>query len=152
MSTCCCNNSIVHCSLWYNVSVKKLIQKIWKWGKRIARMTSFGCHIAFMFPWMRKIIVECFFFTLCQVGSLYSLSSGFFIFFVKWVVYILCQVGCKYTLSSGFFIYFVKWVENIPCQVGSLYTLSSGFFIYFVKWVLYILCQVGCKYTLSSGL
>ena len=22
------------------------------WGKRTGRMTSFGCHIAFMFPWM----------------------------------------------------------------------------------------------------
>ena len=56
-------------------------------------------------------------------------------------------MGCKYTLSSGLFIYFVKWVVNIFCQVGSLYTLSSGLFIYFVKWVVYILCQAGCLYT-----
>ena len=26
------------------------------WGKRTRPMTSFGCHIAFMFPWMRTVM------------------------------------------------------------------------------------------------
>ena len=29
------------------------------WGKRTDRITSFGCHIAFMFPWMRTFFFVC---------------------------------------------------------------------------------------------
>ena len=37
------------------------------WGKRTDRMTSFGCHIAFMFPWMRTTIILCILTRLCAI-------------------------------------------------------------------------------------
>ena len=35
------------------------------WGKRIGRMMSFGCHIAFMFLWMRTTFFVCTWKRLC---------------------------------------------------------------------------------------
>ena len=41
------------------------------WGKRTNRMTSFECHIAFMFPWMHKNICWCKWKRLCEFWYAY---------------------------------------------------------------------------------
>ena len=42
---------------WRGVLSFAMTVMLWLWGKRTGRMTSFGCHIAFMFPWMHFLFV-----------------------------------------------------------------------------------------------
>ena len=48
--------SILRAAHW---SVGRVLRLKSIWGKRTDRTTSFGCHIAFMFPWMRAFFFVC---------------------------------------------------------------------------------------------
>ena len=48
------------------------------WGKRTGRMTSFGCHIAFMFPWMTRIILFCVHGSACVRSVMLIFAINFF--------------------------------------------------------------------------
>ena len=56
--------STINIQAW--LSFANIISRLKRiWGKRTGRMTSFGCHIAFMFPWMRTNCFVCKWKCLC---------------------------------------------------------------------------------------
>ena len=74
-STCVCYTYNLCASIhttWCVIIFQHHLQLKRIWGKGTDRMTSFGCHFAFMFPGMRTTI-------LCVHGSACALS-GMFIF------------------------------------------------------------------------